>query len=135
MLFRSRQAILKKALTEAEAAGLAAARRILRALDVQAAFYEADAEPNRRLVREWLRAGGPLLAEASNGGALLAAVIEDGRAKGEIRADVNEADAGALIGDAFFGALYRWAASSEREVSLRQSVKRTVTLVLRAIVA
>src|SRR5689334_8146200 len=61
-----RQAIFKQALAEGVAKGLPTADLILRALDAHAAFYERDEEPNRRIVREWLRAGGPLLAEASN---------------------------------------------------------------------
>ena len=109
--------------------------RILRALDVHARSYEDDRRNLRPIVREWVRAGGPMLASGGDSIEPLIGIIAAGKQAGEVRSDLNPNDAATLIIDAFLGALARWAGQSEDDASLRRPLMRATRLLVRAFVS
>jgi len=92
--------------------GLDTATRLVRGFEAVARFYEAD-PAGRAMVREWLKAGGPLLAQASDSAGLIAGLLRAGQAAGDVRPAVDAEAAGRMTLDLYLGALYRWAGGTE----------------------
>ncbi len=111
-------------------AGLATPARLARGFAAVGGFYEAD-PAGRPMVREWLRAGGPVLAQASDSAGFVATMLTEGQDAGDIRPDLDTALAGRMVLDVYLGALYRWAGAGD-DAALAEPLARTLALLLDA---
>jgi AcrR family transcriptional regulator len=123
----ARREAFRAAFADPALAGLATASRLLRGFETLGRFYDTD-PAGRPMVREWLKAGGPLLAQASDSAGMVTTVLAAGQAAGDIRADLDVALAGRVVLDVYLGALYRWG-RAEGTV-LAGSLARALGLVL-----
>ena len=123
----------KSLMADDETTGLTTGQRLLRAFVGSAAAYEADQTVSRPIVREWLRAGGPLMTHAAGSAQLIGEIIAEGQRLGHIRADVDAAEIGGVMIDVYYGALYRWAREDGASGGLVGPVSRALNLVLEAI--
>jgi len=130
-LVGERQAIFRRAF-EATDPSRPALDRLVSALDSHARSYENDQSTSRPLVREWLRAGGPMLSSSADSIAVLSNIIGLAKSRREASAKLNSTDAATLLLDAFYGALGRWAAHSGDGASLRGPLMRTIRILVRA---
>ena len=128
-----RQEAFRQTLTRVAEAAPSALQGIIQASMAQARSYENEEQTSRPLVREWLRAGGPMLSGADDSIAALSAVITLAKDRGEVASDVNPTDASTLLLDAYLGALVRWAGNADIHSSLRRPLGRTLKLLMRSI--
>lgn len=84
-------------------------------------------------MRAWLRAGGPLLPEASDSAALFTDVIRAGQRHGDIPPDLDATRAGLVILDAYLGVLYRWVAAEDGQFAFEENLMATLDLILTGI--
>lgn len=133
-LVDERQQALRRALEAYDRSG-PVLDHLVRALDAHARSYEDDRPASRALVREWLRAGGPMLANATISAALLSNILSTAKECGEIKPTVNPTDAAILVLDAFLGAVARWAGHEDENASLRRPLNRSIRLLMRAFTA
>jgi AcrR family transcriptional regulator len=87
--------------------------RLRHVLRGRARLYENDPAIGRASVRAWLRAGGPLMPDASDTAALFADLIRTGQDQGDIPTDLDATRAGLVILDTYLGVLYRWVADDD----------------------
>jgi hypothetical protein len=64
---------------------------------------------------------------------ILGAILHDARQGGEIAADVDTAELGAILGGMIMEALQRWASGRTGSHSLRESLELRVDLVLHGV--
>jgi AcrR family transcriptional regulator len=132
-VFRRRRAELAELLAEASEMTSDTRHGLRRALAGLARLYEDDPTVARATVRAWLRAGGPLMPDASDTAALFADVLRAGQQRGDVRPDLDSTGAGLVILDAYLGALYRWVSHEDDEVSLEESLMVALDVVLAGI--
>lgn len=129
----TRRERLRQALLAAAARELPARERIRAAFGEMTALYEGDGA-SRPLLAQWVRTGGPLSAHASDSAKLLAAVIQEGQRRGELRSDAQARTAGAALLDLYLGALYRWAAEpAPAPGALTRAVRAATDLLFRGL--
>jgi AcrR family transcriptional regulator len=110
--------------------------RIDTALAGWAGGYELDPGKGVALVRAWIQAGGPHLADAAATAALFSEVIHDGQLAGDVRETVDSGAAGLMIFDCAVGALVRWgspapaAGPADLAAAMRQEVDLAVMGIL-----
>jgi AcrR family transcriptional regulator len=106
--------------------------RIDDALERWAAGYQLDAAKGVALVRAWIQAGGPHLADAAATADLLSEVMRDGQLAGEVRADISSETAGLVLFDCAVGALVRWGSpvAAGRPSDLAAAMRRSVDLAM-----
>jgi AcrR family transcriptional regulator len=95
--------------------------------------YEADPATGRAMVRAWQRAGGPLLADASEAPQLVARAVRAGQRAGEIPRDVDPDRAALIVFDVYLGVLYRWVLDETGQLNLGDQLATTLDLILPAI--
>jgi TetR/AcrR family transcriptional regulator, cholesterol catabolism regulator len=103
--------------------------RLRLTLGGMARVYEDDPATGRAIVRAWLRAGGPLLPDASDSASLFADLVRSGQQQGDIPLDVDANRAGVVILDAYLGVLYRWVRDDSHS-PLEEDLMATLDLVL-----
>lgn len=103
--------------------------RIDDALGLWADWYQVDAARGGALVRAWIQAGGPHLADAIATAELLTEVIREGQLAGDVRGDIECATAGLVLFDCAMGPLIRWGSPQEADrppdltAAMRQGVE------------
>jgi AcrR family transcriptional regulator len=125
-----RRAQLAELVAEAKEATTDTAGRLRRALAGMACLYEDDPATGRAIVRAWLRAGGPLLPDASDSAALFTDVVRSGQEQGDIASDLDATRAGFVILDAYLGVLYRWVGDEDGQFALQENLMAMLDLVL-----
>lgn len=129
----TRRERLRLALLGAADRAMPARERVLAAFGELTALYERDGT-SRPLLAQWVRSGGPISAHASESARLLAAVVQEGQRRGEVRADVRARAAGAALLDLYLGALYRWAAeAAPAPGALTRAVRASTELLFRGL--
>jgi len=131
--FGRRRAELAEILAEAEQETTDTPSRLRRAFRGLAHIFEDDASAGRAMVRAWLRAGGPLLADASDTPALFADTVRLGQQQGDIPPDVDPTRVGLVIFDAYLGVLYRWVNAENGQFAFEENLMATLDLVLTGI--
>ena len=129
-VFRRRREELDALITEATDATTSTHDRLRRVLGGLARSYEDDGEIRRATVRAWLRAGGPLLPEASDSAALFAEVVRLGQQEGDVPPEVDATNVGLVILDAYVGALFRWVGHEGGEFDLEEQLMASLDVVL-----
>jgi AcrR family transcriptional regulator len=129
-VFTRRRAQLAELVAEAKEATDGAPDRLRRALGGLVRVYEDDPATGRATVRAWLRAGGPLLPDASASADLFADVVRSGQQQGDIRPDLDATRAGLVILDAYLGVLYRWVGDEDGRFALGENLMATLDMVL-----
>jgi AcrR family transcriptional regulator len=109
------------------------ASRLRRAFRALAHAYEDDPATGRAMVRAFLRAGGPLLAQASETPALLADTLRTGQQQGDIAPHIDPTHAGLVLFDAYLGVLYRWVNEEDGPAAFEKNLMASLDLVLPAI--
>ena len=104
------------------------AGRLRHVLTGWARLYEDEAATGRAMVRAWLRAGGPLMPDASQTADLLADVIRSGQQNGDIPPEVDATRAGLVILDAYLGVLFRWV--SQDDFAFEKDLMAALDLIL-----
>jgi TetR/AcrR family transcriptional regulator, cholesterol catabolism regulator len=132
-VFRRRRAELAELIAEAKEKTSDTSGRLRRALGGLARRSEDDPATGRAIVRAWLRAGGPLLPDASDSAALFADVVRSGQQQGDIPPDLDATRAGLVILDAYLGALYRWVSHEDGQFAFEENLMATLDLVLAGI--
>ncbi|MEU8247752.1 helix-turn-helix domain-containing protein [Nonomuraea sp. NPDC048916] len=85
------------------------------------------------LLLAWVRTGAPVLEEPYSA-YVFAQIVTDGKARGEVRPDVDPVMAGQLIRDMYLGTLYRWVgASAEPPFSLAEAMTGALRLIFDGI--
>jgi TetR/AcrR family transcriptional regulator, cholesterol catabolism regulator len=107
--------------------------RLRRAFRVLADLYEDDPATGRAMVRAWQRAGGPLLADASDAPQFLADSVRAGQRAGDIPRDVDPDRAALILFDAYLGVLYRWVLDETDQLALGEQLSATLDLLLPSI--
>ena len=123
-----------KALAEDEQQAVDSTSRLRRAFRVLADLYEDDPATGRAMVRAWQRAGGPLLADASDAPQLVANSVRAGQLAGDIPRDVDPDRAALILFDAYLGVLYRWVLDETNQLALGEQLTATLDLILPAII-
>ncbi|MFG3223588.1 TetR/AcrR family transcriptional regulator [Kitasatospora sp. NPDC048194] len=82
-------------------------------LTVLGALNEEEPELSRAMLTAWVRSGRPLEEEPYLG-AVLARLVESGRARGEIVTGLSSEQVGEALRDLYLGALYRWTRRATR---------------------
>jgi TetR/AcrR family transcriptional regulator, cholesterol catabolism regulator len=112
-VFRRRRDEIAVLIAEATAKTTDTADRLRHVLTGWARLYEDDAATGRAVAKAWLRAGGPMLPDASRTADLFADVIRSGQQQGDIAPGLDATRAGLLILDAYLGVLYRWVSHDD----------------------
>lgn len=94
--------------------------------------YQVDSAMGGALVRAWIQAGGPHLADAAATADLLTEVIRDGQLAGDIRGDVDCVVAGLVLFDCAVGALIRWGSpvAAGRPADLAAAMRQGVEMAM-----
>lgn len=132
-LIGRRRAALAQLLAEATEQTSDTPDRLRRALAGLTRRYEDDPATGRAILRAWLRAGGPLLPDASDSAALFTDVIRAGQQHGDIPPDLDATRAGLVILDAYLGVLYRWVAAEDGQFAFEENLMATLDLILAGI--
>jgi TetR/AcrR family transcriptional regulator, cholesterol catabolism regulator len=132
-LIRRRRAVLADLIAEAKETTSEAPDRLRQALAGLARRYEDDPATGRAILRAWLRAGGPLMPDASDSATLFIDVIRAGQRHGDVPADLDATRAGLVILDAYLGVLYRWVADEDGQFALEENLTATLDLILAGI--
>ncbi|MFJ9845211.1 TetR/AcrR family transcriptional regulator [Kitasatospora sp. NPDC101155] len=106
-------------------------------LAVLGALNEEEPELSRAMLTAWVRTGRPLEEEPYLG-AILAELVETGRARGEIATGLSSEQVGEALRDLYLGALYRWtrrAARGEDPGRLTGELVSVLDLVLHGLAA
>ena len=109
-----------------------AAEAIEAALAALASAYAKEAHA-KALVRCWLQAGGPLLAESSSNVELFTTLIRRGQSAGELSQEADAAQVGRAVFNIYLGALYDWASGDLSGAWLRRELPGAVRLLLRGL--
>jgi TetR/AcrR family transcriptional regulator, cholesterol catabolism regulator len=128
--FARRRAQLAELIAEAEQQATDTPGRLRRALGSLARLYEDDPATGRAMVRAWLRAGGPLLPDASDSAALFADVVRSGQQRGDMPTVIDATRAGLLVLDAYLGVLYRWVNDDDGQFAFEENLLTTLDVVL-----
>ncbi len=131
--FRRLRAEFETALTDDHQNTLDSTSRLRRAFRVLADLYEIDPPTGRAMVRAWQRAGGPLLADASDAPRLVADTIRAGQRAGDIPGDVDPDRAALILFDSYLGVLYRWVLDETDQLALGEQLTATLDLLVPAI--
>lgn len=134
-VFRQRRVEIEGLIAEANNKTTATPDRLRHVLRGLALLYQDDAAKGRATVRAWLRAGGPLLPDASESAALFADVVRAGQEQGDIPREVDATRAGLVILDAYFGALYRWVADEDDRFDFEEVLISTLDLILGGVLS
>jgi AcrR family transcriptional regulator len=129
-VFGRRRAEIAKLIAEAEVSSSSTTDRLRHALLGWARLYEADPPTGRAMVRAWLRAGGPLLPDASESAHLFADLVRAGQKAGDLRTDLDADAAGLLILDTYLGVLFRWVSDEDGQAGFEESLNTALDLVL-----
>jgi TetR/AcrR family transcriptional regulator, cholesterol catabolism regulator len=129
-VFTRRRARLAELIVEAGEKTSDTPGRLRHALGGMARLYDDDPSTGRAVVRAWLRAGGPLLPDASDSAALFADVIRSGQQHGDVPPDLDATRAGVVILDAYLGVLFRWVSDEDGRFALEENLTATLDLVL-----
>ncbi|GAA2212937.1 TetR/AcrR family transcriptional regulator [Nonomuraea monospora] len=86
------------------------------------------------LLLAWVRTGAPVLEEPYTS-FIFAQIITDGKARGEVRPDVDPVAVGHLLRDTYLGTLYRWVGEGPAPFSLAQSLTSSLGLIFDGILA
>jgi AcrR family transcriptional regulator len=132
-VFRRRRAELAELLAEANEQASDTRRRLQRALTALARLHEDDPAARRATVRAWLRAGGPLMPDASDTAALFADVVRSGQQRGDVPHNIKATSAGLVILDTYLGVLYRWVSHEDDEFDLEENLMAALDVVLTGI--
>jgi TetR/AcrR family transcriptional regulator, cholesterol catabolism regulator len=132
-VFRRRRADLAELIAEATKKANDTTDTLRRALGGIARDYEDDPATRRATVRAWLRAGGPLLPDASDSAALFTDVLRAGQQQGDIPPDLDTTHAGLVILDAYLGVIYRWVADEDGQYDFEKNLIATLDLILTGI--
>jgi AcrR family transcriptional regulator len=89
---------------------------------------------NRVMLTSWVRAGLPI-TEPPRTAEVFADVIRAGVAEGRIRSDVDPAQVGHLLRDAYLGALFRWCRGDLKGEGLATELQGIVDFLLPSIVS
>lgn len=133
-MFRQRRAEIAGLIDEAKQASGDTSDRLRHVLRRRARLNQDNPAARRAVVRAWLRAGGPLMPDASDTAALFADLVRDGQDNGDIKADVDATRVGFLILDAYVGALYRWVADEDNRFDFEEALLGTLDVILGGIV-
>ena len=116
--------LIQESTREANAAG-----QLLRCMRALGADTEIQRAPSRELLLAWVRTGAPVLEEPYSA-FIFAQIVTDGKARGEVRADIDPVTAGQLIRDMYLGTLYRWAGSNQNPpFSLPDALEEGLTII------
>jgi TetR/AcrR family transcriptional regulator, cholesterol catabolism regulator len=107
--------------------------RIRRAFRALAGGYEADPATGRAMVRAWQRAGGPLVAGASEAPTYVADALRAGQRAGDIDPDVDPDRAALILFDAYLVVLYRWVLDETEQLALGEQLTTTLDMILPAV--
>ncbi len=124
----------RAALAADDMSGSSTVARLMRVFETLADSYERDAAFSRPLTREWLMAGGPAMARASESAEMVTDILLQGQAKGDISKHIDASEAGLMMLDLYLGALYRWARGDE-EGPLKAPLTQALALLLSAMAA
>jgi AcrR family transcriptional regulator len=86
------------------------------------------------LLLAWVRTGAPVLEEPYTS-FIFAQIITDGKARGEVRPDVDAVAVGHLLRDTYLGTLYRWVGEGPPPFSLARSLTSSLGLIFDGILA
>jgi AcrR family transcriptional regulator len=131
--FARRRTEFATILAEAEQHTTDTPNRLRQAFTGLAHLYDRDPDAGRAMVRAWLRAGGPLLPNASDTPALLADTIRSGQQQGDIPPDLDPTRASQVIFDAYLGVLFRWVADDSGRFAFVENLLATLDLILTGI--
>ncbi|MGW0804675.1 TetR/AcrR family transcriptional regulator [Nonomuraea sp. NPDC002799] len=84
------------------------------------------------LLLAWVRTGAPVLEEPYTA-FIFAQILTDGKARGEVRSDVDPVAVGHLLRDMYLGTLYRWVGEGEPPFSLPDALTGALRLVFDGI--
>jgi AcrR family transcriptional regulator len=132
-VFRRRRDEVAVLISQAAEQGADTAGRLRHVLTGWARLYQDDAATGRAVVQAWLRAGGPLMPDASQTAELFAGVIRSGQELGDVPPGVDAARAGLVILDAYLGVLFRWV--GDEDFAFEQELMAALDLILTGISA
>ncbi|GIJ56739.1 TetR/AcrR family transcriptional regulator [Virgisporangium aurantiacum] len=97
-------------------------------------IFDTDVAGTRSLTRAWVQAGGPLLPDAFATAAIFADTLDDARARGQVRPDIDPGSAGRILLDAYLGALVHWAAGQDTSTAtLRNHLSTVVDTIINGL--
>jgi AcrR family transcriptional regulator len=115
--------------------GVDAASRLYECMAVLGRINEEERDLTAAMLSAWVKAGRPLTEEPYIGH-IFAEVVEAGRSKGELTAEVASEHVGNFLHDVYFGILYRWSQSTTAEQGdLGRDLQAAVKLLLSGIAA
>ncbi|MFE9454238.1 TetR/AcrR family transcriptional regulator [Streptomyces sp. NPDC006739] len=118
---------------EGPAHGADAVSRLYECMAVLGRINEEERDLTAAMLSAWVKAGRPLTEEPYIG-RIFAEVVEAGRSKGELAADVASEQVGNVLHDVYFGILYRWSQSRTAEQgALESELQAAVKLLLDGI--
>ncbi|WP_316784530.1 TetR/AcrR family transcriptional regulator [Streptomyces sasae] len=118
---------------EGPAHGADAASRLYECMAVLGRINEEERDLTAAMLSAWVKAGRPLTEEPYIG-RIFAEVVEAGRSKGELTADLTPEHVGNVLHDVYFGILYRWSQSTTAEQgALERELRAAVKLLLAGI--
>jgi AcrR family transcriptional regulator len=116
-------------LAEETATGVSASTRLHHAFGLLAGINEEAPAEAREVTAAWWRTGGNS-ANTPDTGLVFADFVRAGQEHGDFRADIDPELAGALLLDAYVGALLRWIEADPPAFSLREELRAICDLVL-----
>ncbi|MFC4117842.1 TetR/AcrR family transcriptional regulator [Nonomuraea zeae] len=84
------------------------------------------------LLLAWVRTGAPVLEEPYTA-FIFAQILTDGKARGEVRPDIDAVAVGHLLRDMYLGTLYRWVGEGPPPFPLAQSLTASLRLIFDGI--
>ena len=113
-----------------------AAEKLIGLYSQAASVYEEDRELSRFVLNElMMRAFGPSEDAGMRWQKLTLEVIEQGRATGELRPDIDAERAESLLTSVYFSTVYLWVNCNETNFELRDELRARLLLVLEGIAA
>jgi TetR/AcrR family transcriptional regulator, cholesterol catabolism regulator len=115
--------------------GVDAASRLHECMAILGHINEEERDLTTAMLSAWVKAGRPLTEEPYIG-RIFAEVVEAGRSKGELSADLSSEHVGNVLHDIYFGILYRWSQSpTAGQGALGRDLQEAVKLLLVGIAA
>ncbi|MFI7011306.1 TetR/AcrR family transcriptional regulator [Streptomyces sp. NPDC050145] len=97
-----------------------------------AEFNEEERELTATMLQAWVKAGRPLMEE-EHAGELFAAIVEEGRKRGEVANGIDPLRVGNILRDSYLGLLYRWSQSPDQRAPLHLELREILRIILTGI--
>ncbi|MEO3829359.1 TetR/AcrR family transcriptional regulator [Actinomadura sp. B10D3] len=132
-VFARRRARLAEIVAEAMEQTDATPGRLRRALTGLARLNQDEPAAGRAIARAWLRAGGPLMPNATDSAALFTDIVRTGQRQGDVPPDLDATRAGLVILDTYLGVLFRWVDDEDGRYDFEENLLATLDLLLTGI--